>query len=129
MSKIVLLVGSPRREGNTETLARAFEAGVRQKGHQVVLFSVSEHRVHPCIGCNTCFEREDHSCFQQDDMQEMYRELEDADVIAVASPVYFYGLSAQLKAVIDRLHTPMRGKFRVHKLALLYLILSLCSIT
>lgn len=52
-------------------------------------------------------------------MQEIYGKLKEADVLAIASPVYFYGVSAQLKAIIDRLHTPMRNKFRIKKLALI----------
>ena len=73
----------------------------------------------PCIGCNSCFDRAGHECFQQDDMQVVYDKLKCADVIVVASPVYFYGVSAQLKAIIDRLHTPMRNDFKVKKLALI----------
>ena len=60
-----------------------------------------------------------HDCFQQDGMQVVYDKLKCADVIVVASPVYFYGVSAQLKAIIDRLHTPMRNDFKVKKLALI----------
>ena len=52
-------------------------------------------------------------------MQEIYGKLKEADVLAIASPVYFYGVSAQLKAIIDRLHTPMRNEFRIKKLALI----------
>lgn len=52
-------------------------------------------------------------------MQEIYEKLKEADVLAIASPVYFYGVSAQLKAIIDRLHTPMRNEFRIKKLALI----------
>lgn len=75
--------------------------------------------MNPCIRCNTCFTRADQSCFQKDDMQEVYKKLEQADMIVVASPVYFYGISAQLKAVVDRLHTPLRNTFKVKKLGLL----------
>ena len=63
--------------------------------------------------------REDAHCFHDDDMTAVYEKLKSADVLVIASPVYFYGLSAQLKAVIDRLHTPMRNTFTVKKLALL----------
>ena len=52
-------------------------------------------------------------------MQEIYEKLKVADVLAIASPVYFYGVSAQLKAIIDRMHTPMRNEFRIKKLALI----------
>ena len=118
MSKIVILVGSVRRGGNTELLATAFANGARLN-HDVEVLSVADFKINPCIGCNACFQREGHSCFQLDDMQKIYSKLAQADVIAVASPVYFYGVSAQLKAVIDRLHTPMRNDFKVRKLVLL----------
>lgn len=118
MSKIIILVGSVRKGGNTEMLAKAFADGAR-KNNEVEIISVSDYNINPCIGCNSCFKREEHQCFQQDDMQKIYIKLAKADVIVVASPVYFYGISAQLKALIDRLHTPMRNTFQVKKLVLL----------
>lgn len=118
MGKVVILSGSVRRGGNTETLAQAFAKGAGEH-HEVELISVADYRVNPCIGCNSCFKRENHSCFQQDDMQMIYPKLAEADVIVAATPVYFYGISAQLKAVVDRLHTPYRNAFRVKKLVLL----------
>lgn len=118
MSKVVVLVGSVRKGGNTELLAEAFANGA-EKENEVEIISVADDKIFPCIGCNSCFQREGHGCFQQDDMQKIYPKLAEADVIAVASPVYFYGISAQLKAVIDRLHTPMRNDFKVQKLVLL----------
>ena len=62
------------------------------------MISVADYKVHPCIGCNTCFDREEHECFQKDDMTKVYEKLKAADVLVIASPIYFYGVSAQLKA-------------------------------
>lgn len=118
MSKIVILTGSMRKGGNTDLLAQAFAEGAREQ-NQVEVISVADYKVNPCIGCNSCFTREGNQCFQQDDMAVIYEKLKRADILAVASPVYFYGISAQLKAVIDRLHTPMRGEFKIKKLVLL----------
>ncbi|MGN0169312.1 MAG: flavodoxin family protein [Lachnospiraceae bacterium] len=118
MSKIVVLVGSTRKNGNTELVADAFAKGAG-KHNDVEVVSVADYKVNPCIGCNTCFTREGHRCFQEDDMNLIYEKLMDADIIVAASPVYFYGVSAQLKAVIDRLHTPLRNEFHVKKLGLL----------
>lgn len=118
MSKIVVLVGSVRKNGNTDLLARAFVDGAR-KNNDVEVVSVADYKVNPCIGCNTCFARENHQCFQKDDMELIYKKLLNADMIVAASPVYFYGISAQLKAIVDRLHTPFRNEFHVKKLALL----------
>ena len=63
--------------------------------------------------------KEGNQCFQEDDMQLIYEKLTDAEILVIASPVYFYGISAQLKAVVDRLHTPMRNKFKIKKMVLL----------
>lgn len=118
MSNIVILVGSMRKGGNTDLLAQAFAEGAR-KNNVVEIVSVADYKVNPCMGCNSCFAREGNQCFQNDDMDRIYEKLKAADVVVVASPVYFYGISAQLKAVIDRLHTPMRNEFSIKKLALL----------
>lgn len=118
MSRIVILVGSMRKGGNTDLLAQAFLEGA-SKNNIVEMLSVADYKVNPCIGCNSCFTREGNQCFQKDDMKEIYEKLKVADIVVIASPVYFYGISAELKAIIDRLHTPMRNEFRVKKLALL----------
>ncbi len=118
MSNIVILVGSMRKNGNTDLFAQAFAEGAR-KNNSVEIVSVADYKVNPCIGCNSCFVREGNKCFQNDDMDRIYEKLRVADIVVVASPVYFYGVSAELKAVIDRLHTPMRNEFSVKKLALL----------
>lgn len=118
MGRIVILVGSMRKGGNTDLLAQAFADGAR-KSHDVEIVSVADYKVNPCIGCNSCFSREGNLCFQQDDMNKIYNKLKDADIVVAASPVYFYGISSQLKAIVDRLHTPMRNDFKIKKLALL----------
>lgn len=118
MSKIVILIGSMRKDGNTELLVNSFAEGAKDN-NEIEIMSVSDFKVNPCIGCNSCFTREKNSCFQDDDMKLVYEKLEEADMLVVASPVYFYGLSAQLKAIIDRLHTPMRNRFKIKKLALI----------
>ena len=115
MSNIIVLSGSPRKGGNTDLLVDAFVKGA-EKNNNVEVVSVADYKVNPCIGCNSCFDRAGHECFQQDDMQIVYDKLKCADVIVVASPVYFYGVSAQLKAIIDRLHTSVRNDFKVKKL-------------
>ncbi len=118
MSKILVLTGSVRKHGNTDTLAEAFAEGAK-KHHEVEILSVADLNVNPCIGCNSCFERENHACFQDDDMSAIYEKLKETDILIIASPVYFYGVSAQIKAVIDRFHTPMRNEFSIKKLGLI----------
>lgn len=116
--RILILIGSPRKNGNTELLAKAFARGAR-KSHQVEMISVADYQVMPCIGCNSCLHSDNHQCCQKDDMQKIYDQLLCTDMLVIASPVYFYGISAQLKTIIDRLHTPLRNQFSVRKMALL----------
>jgi multimeric flavodoxin WrbA len=116
--KILILSGSPRKGGNTELLVEAFVKGASQK-HHVEVVSVHNYKVNPCLGCNACFKSKDNICVQKDDMQTIYDKMAHADMLVIASPVYFYGLSAQLKAVIDRCHNPIRDTFPIKKMALL----------
>ena len=118
MSNIVILAGSVRTNGNTARLAQSFAEGAA-KNNNVEIVSVADYNVNPCIGCNSCFTREGNQCFQNDDMVQIYEKLRNADIVVIASPVYFYGISAKLKAIVDRLHTPMRTTFRIRKLGLL----------
>lgn len=115
---ILILSGSPRKGGNTDLLVEAFVKGASQK-HHVEVVSVHDYKVNPCMGCNACFKSESNSCVQKDDMSLIYEKMAVADMLVIASPVYFYGLSAQLKAVIDRFHNPIRDTFHIKKTALL----------
>ena len=109
---ILILSGSPRRGGNTELLVEAFVKGASQK-HHVEVVSVHDYKVNPCMGCNACFKNENNACIQKDDMCLIYDKMAVADMLVIASPVYFYGLSAQLKAVIDRFHNPIRDTYHI----------------
>ena len=115
---MLILSGSPRKGGNTDLLVEAFVKGASQK-HHVEVVSVHDYKVNPCIGCNACFKNKANACVQNDDMSLIYEKMSRADMLVIASPVYFYGLSAQLKAVIDRFHNPIRDTFRLKKMALL----------
>ena len=88
MSTIVVLIGSMRKNGNTDLLAQAFVKGA-SKNNTVEVVSVADYKVNPCIGCNSCFTREGNRCFQDDDMNEIYDKLKTADIVVAASPVYF----------------------------------------
>ena len=115
---ILILSGSPRKDGNTDLLVEAFVKGASQK-HHVEVVSVHDYKVNPCLGCNACFMSKDNTCVQKDDMPLIYEKMSHADMLVIASPVYFYGLSAQLKAVIDRCHNPIRDTFKIKKTSLL----------
>ena len=118
MSNIVIIQGSPHKNGNTARLVQAFTDGLSPE-HHVTIINAAELHINYCIGCNSCFTREGNRCFQQDDMQKIMPVLAEADVLVFASPVYFYGISAQLKTLLDRLHTPLRNSFKAKKTALL----------
>lgn len=118
MSNIIIFIGSMRKNGNTARLTQSFAEGAA-RNNNVEIVSVADCKVNPCIGCNSCFTREGNKCFQNDDMLQIYEKLKNADIVVIASPVYFYGISAQLKAIVDRLHTPMRNTFHIKKLGLL----------
>lgn len=117
-NNILILNGSMRINGNTARLAQSFAEGAVQNNNVEIVY-VADYNVNPCIGCNSCFVREGNKCFQDDDMVKIYEKLRNADIVVIASPVYFYGISAQLKAIVDRLHTPMRNTFHIKKLGLL----------
>ena len=109
--------GSHRKGGNTELLAEAFAKGAAAH-HHVEIVSVRDYKVNPCLGCDACF-KTNGVCAQKDDMTILYEKMSQADMLVIASPVYFYGISAQLKAVIDRFHNPIRDTFHIKKMALL----------
>ena len=97
--KVLILSGSPRRNGNSDILCDEFARGAAQAGHQVEKIRVAEKNVGFCRACYVC---KNGPCIQQDDMGEILQKMIDADVIVLASPVYFYSIDAQLKVVIDR---------------------------
>ena len=114
---ILILSGSPRKGGNTELLAEAFAKGASAQHHVEIVF-VRDYKVNPCLGCNACF-KTNGICAQKDDMAMIYEKMNKADMLVIASPVYFYSISAQLKAVIDRFHNPIRDTFHIKRMALL----------
>ncbi len=116
--KILVLNGSPRKNGNTDMLTEAFINGA-EKTNEVEVIQVRDYKINPCTGCNYCKTSEGAVCVQKDDMSIIFEKLKTADVIVFASPVYFYGISSQLKALVDRLHTPMRKEFNTEKLGLI----------
>lgn len=118
MSNITVLSGSMRKGGNTDLLVQAFEQGAC--GHnEVTVISVADYKINACTGCNYCYSNGKHLCCQKDDMMYVYEKLCESDVLVIATPVYFYGMSARLKAIIDRLHNPIRNEFKIKKTALL----------
>jgi len=98
--KVLGLYGSPRREGNSEVLMKAFLQGAAETGAAVEEIFLREQKISPCMEIYHCFK--DGTCPIKDDMRGVYDKLLEADVVALASPVFFYSVSAQAKAMIDR---------------------------
>jgi multimeric flavodoxin WrbA len=105
--KIVVLTGSPRRGGNTDKLAEAFIKGAKQGGHDIVKFETAFKNIQGCKGCGSCFSGS-RPCVIRDDFDELYPLLESSAVIAFFSPLYWGGISAQLKTAWDRFHAYTR---------------------
>lgn len=98
--KVLVLSGSPRKNGNSDMLCDAFIKGAENSGHLAEKILIQNKKISPCLACYGC--RNTHLCVQKDDMREILEKMVQADVIVLATPVYFYSLSGQLKTLIDR---------------------------
>ncbi|MBQ6533589.1 MAG: flavodoxin family protein [Opitutales bacterium] len=101
MKKILILSGSPRKGGNSDTLCDEFIRGARESGHQTEKIFVCSKKIAPCKGCYFC-QKHKNQCAIGDDMPEILDKIQSADAVVMATPVYFYSIGAQLKALIDR---------------------------
>lgn len=112
MKKIVVISSSPRRGGNSDTLCDQFINGAQETGHFAEKIFLREYQINYCTGCGTCYNGVK-PCPQKDDMAEILHKMIAADVIVLASPIYFYTMCGQLKTMIDRCcarYTEMRNK-------------------
>lgn len=115
--KILMITGSPRKNGNSESMANAFIQGATEHGHSVERFDAAFKNVAGCIACDQCWSN-GNACVRDDDWQEFSQKLERADVVVFAYPLYWSTMPAQLKAVVDRLYSycstntirPLTGK-------------------
>jgi multimeric flavodoxin WrbA len=117
-SHILLLSGSPRKNGNTGRLASAFAEGAAAVGKTVKSFRVADLKIGGCRGCEHCFTHKG-VCVQSDDMPPILGGLRKADALVLASPVYYFGVTAQLKLVIDRFFALIQEGMAVKRAALL----------
>ncbi len=102
--KILVLTGSPKRNGTSACLADQFQKGAEEAGHEVVRFDAGWKKIHPCIACERCHTATEAQCVFEDDMKELNRSLLQADAIVFATPIYYFGMTAQIKAAIDRFY-------------------------
>jgi len=100
--KIVIVKGSPRREGNSATLAEQVAAGARAAGAQVWSFYLHGMEIGACDACDACHAEPYRGCIVDDDMQQIYPRLLEADALVIASPIYWFTVSAQTKIFMDR---------------------------
>ncbi|MCD7751952.1 MAG: flavodoxin family protein [Lachnospiraceae bacterium] len=103
--KILVLNGSPRPSGNTSKMVTAFKEGAESSGHEVNVVDVCKKNIKGCLGCEYCHSKGNGKCVQKDDMQEVYSLLKDAEMLVIASPIYYHGISGQLKCTIDRFYS------------------------
>lgn len=107
--KALILLGSPRKNGNTELLLKKVIQGIEQAHVKWELIRLPGLDIHPCIGCGTCEKKG--TCFFKDDMQLLYEKISQADRIIIGSPIYFYNVTAQTKMFIDRCQTLWSRKY------------------
>ena len=98
--KIVVLMGSPNRKGSTNILVDNFTKGATEGGHKVEKIDVAHSDIHPCTGCIHC--GYEGPCVYKDDIDTIRQKLLNSDMVVFATPLYYYGMSAQLKIVVDR---------------------------
>jgi multimeric flavodoxin WrbA len=103
-NKLVVLLGSPRKKGNSATLAQQVVAGAQAAGAQVDTFFLHGMDLRPCNACDACLKTLEPACVIEDDMQILYPKLTEADAIVLASPIYWFTVSAQAKLFMDRLY-------------------------
>lgn len=120
--KIVILKGSPRLKGNSTILAEKVEEGARKAGATVDSFFLQNMHIEPCSACDHCHVVEEGKCNIEDDMQMIFPKLRQADALVIASPIYWFTLSAQIKLCIDRwysLESPTGSALRGKKFAII----------
>lgn len=103
--KILILNGSPHPNGSTKQMIDAFSKGAKTAGHHIDIIDVCKKNISGCLACEYCHTKGKGECIQKDDMQEVYKFLKEAEMLVIASPIYYHGISGQLKCVIDRFYS------------------------
>jgi multimeric flavodoxin WrbA len=114
--KVLGLFGSPRRGGNTDLLLDEALKGAREEGARVEAIHLSDFKITPCRECLSCFK--DGACVIADDMRGIYSRLLEADIVILASPIFFYGITGWSKAMVDRCQALWARKYVLHEPAL-----------
>ena len=109
MKRILMITGSPRKNGNSEALAESFINGAIESGHQVTRFDSAFKEVKPCVGCNNCFSKENMACIFKDDFNELVTHIMQSDMIVFVTPLYWFTYTAKMKAAIDKFYSFLIG--------------------
>ena len=115
---ILVLNGSPRPNGNTVAMVEAFAEGTSENGHNITIVSICQKNIAGCLACEYCHTKGNGKCIQKDDMQEVYPVLEEAEMIVLASPVYYHSFTGQLQCAINRIYALDKPK-KLKKAALI----------
>ena len=107
--KIVILNGSPREKGNTAALVNAFSKGAEEAGNTVRIFRLGKMEIHGCKGCFGGHSSKECPCVQKDDMAQIYPAVKQCDMVVLATPLYYWNMSGQLRTAIDRLFALEEG--------------------
>lgn len=116
--KILVLNGSPRANGNTESMIGAFAEGARESRHEVTVIPICKKRIAGCTACEYCHTKGEGRCIQQDDMLEIYPVLQETEMLVLASPVYYHSFTGQLQCAINRIYALDKPK-KLKKAALI----------
>ena len=118
MKNVLIISGSHRKKGNSQRLCEEFKKGAEDKGNSVELIRLAEKKIGFCKACDVCM-KNNGTCVQKDDMALVFDELNTADMVVFAAPIYWFDITAQLKTVIDRLYAHGKIGFNFNKTALL----------
>lgn len=105
--KILVLTGSPRTDGNSDLMAKAFVKGAKMAGHEVQIFSAGRSEIKGCTACNACVAKK--ACIHRDDFDKLAPMMLWADALVLATPMYWYSFPAQIKAALDKMYSFLAG--------------------
>jgi multimeric flavodoxin WrbA len=103
MKKILVLTGSPRLNGNSDSMAEAFIKGAKSTGNEILRYNTGNKNIKGCRACNTCF-RKEKACSFNDDFEELAPLYEQADSLVIVTPLYYYSFPSELKSAIDKMY-------------------------
>ena len=115
--KILVLNGSPRKDGNTAALVEAFKEGAESAGNEVKVWNVGTMKIAGCLGCEYCHTKGAGQCVQKDDMPQLFPDMADSDIVVLASPIYYWSFTGQMQSCISRFYAP--GKPAAKKYAMI----------